>query len=314
MERLSPASPTKGFLLNGSEVLLKGACIHHDNGILGAAAYKSAEYRKIEILKKNGFNAIRTAHNPPSKILLDACDQMGMLVIDESFDQWQRPKNEKDYSISFDEWWEKDIESMILRDRNHPSIIIWSFGNEISERADSSGLVIAKKLIDKIHTLDPSRPATQAICKFWEHPEKIWKDSESAFALLDVHSYNYQWQQYKEDHQNFPERVMLGTESFALEAHENWKMVETHPYVIGDFVWTGMDYFGESGIAHTIYKDNKEEEWLGLADWPWFNAWCGDIDILGFKKLNPIFEMSSGKTVTWKSQCTSRSPMEWLNI
>ncbi|MGV8096139.1 MAG: glycoside hydrolase family 2 TIM barrel-domain containing protein [Mangrovibacterium sp.] len=279
-------SPEKGFLLNGKRVLLKGGCLHHDNGILGSAAFDKAEYRRVKIMKENGFNAIRTAHNPPSKVFLDACDELGMLVIDESFDHWQRPKNEMDYHRFFDEWWEKDIESMVLRDRNHPSVIIWSFGNEINERADSSGLKIAAMLKAKIKSLDATRPATQAICKFWEFKDRKWEDTEAAFAILDVHGYNYEWQRYEEDHRNFPQRIMIGTESFPKEAFENWQMVKTHPYVIGDFVWTGMDYFGESGIGHTRLD---HEAVSNLKPWPWFNAWCGDIDVLGYKKPQMYF-------------------------
>jgi beta-galactosidase len=279
-------SPEKGFLLNGKRVLLKGGCMHHDNGILGSAAFDKAEYRRVKLMKENGFNAIRTAHNPPSKVFLDACDELGMLVIDESFDHWQRPKNEMDYHRFFDEWWEKDIESMVLRDRNHPSVIIWSFGNEINERADSSGLEIAAMLKAKIKSLDDTRPATQAICAFWEFKGRKWEDTEAAFAILDVHGYNYEWQRYEEDHRNFPQRIMIGTESFPKEAFENWQMVKTHPYVIGDFVWTGMDYFGESGIGHTRLD---HEAVSNLKPWPWFNAWCGDIDVLGYKKPQMYF-------------------------
>ncbi|MFW6290244.1 MAG: glycoside hydrolase family 2 TIM barrel-domain containing protein, partial [Mariniphaga sp.] len=274
-------SADKGFLLNGKPVLLKGACLHHDNGPLGAAAFERAEYRKVEIMKQNGFNAIRTAHNPPSKALLDACDQLGMLVMNESFDQWQKPKNPQDYSLYFNEWWEKDLEAMVLRDRNHPSVIIWSIGNEIKERADSSGLEIAKKLRAKVLEMDDTRPVTQAVCSFWDNPGKSWQDTEPVFELLDVHSYNYQWQKYEADHAAFPNRIMIGTESVAGEAFENWSMVEKHPYVIGDFVWTGMDYLGESGIG-SFKLDNDTTSFL--PPWPWYNAWCGDISILGYKK------------------------------
>ena len=153
-------SAEKGFLLNGKSVELKGGCLHHDNGPLGSAAFKSAEYRRVKVMKENGFNAIRTAHNPPSKLFLDACDELGMLVMDESFDHWQKPKNPMDYHRFFNEWWERDIEAMVLRDRNHPSVIIWSVGNEIQERADSSGLAIFRMLSDKVHSLDPTRPVT----------------------------------------------------------------------------------------------------------------------------------------------------------
>jgi beta-galactosidase len=274
-------SAEKGFLLNGQNVLLKGGCLHHDNGALGSATFKTAEFRRVKIMKENGFNAIRTAHNPPSKTFLEACDKLGMLVMDESFDQWQKPKNPHDYNLYFDQWWEKDIESMVLRDRNHPSIIIWSVGNEIQERADSSGLEIFRKLRGKIIEMDKTRPVTQAVCSFWDNPGKTWEDTEPVFAQLDVHGYNYQWKQYEPDHEKFPNRIMIGTESIALEAFENWQQVEKHPFVIGDFVWTGMDHLGESGIGHTKL-DNETIN--GLPPWPWFVNYSGDISILGFKK------------------------------
>ncbi len=279
-------SPEKGFLLNGKSVLIKGGCLHHDNGILGAAAFKSAEYRRVRIMKENGFNAIRVSHNPPSELFLDACDELGILVMDESFDQWQLPKKKDDYHLYFDDWWEHDMEAMLLRDRNHPSIIIWSVGNEIKERGNESGLKIAAFLKAKVKEFDTTRPVTQAVCKFWEYPKKTWKNSEPLFAQMDIQGYNYRWQNYEEDHKNFPERVIIGTESVAKEALENWQMVEKHPYVIGDFVWTGMDYFGESGIGHNKLKSDGV---ITLPPWPWFNGFCGDIDIIGNKKPQMYF-------------------------
>ncbi len=290
-------SPEKGFLLNGESVLLRGACMHHDNGFLGSAAFKTAEYRRVRTMKQHGFNAIRTSHNPPSSFFLDACDELGMLVIDEAFDQWQRPKNKDDYNLYFDQWWERDMEAMLLRDRNHPSVIMWSYGNEISERADSSGLEIAKKLAAKIHTLDPSRPSTQAICEFWDHPGKEWSATAPAFAIMDIKGYNYRWDRYEEDHEKYPEWVMYGSESTPKEAFDNWTLVEKHPWIIGDFVWTGMDYFGEAGIGRAEFRESDKEEWMGLPGWPWFNAWCGDIDILGNKKPQFLYrEVVWGKS------------------
>ncbi|RXF56806.1 glycoside hydrolase family 2, partial [Enterococcus faecalis] len=188
-------------------------CLHHDNGPLGSAAFRTAEFRRVKTMKEAGFNAIRTSHNPPSRHFLDACDALGMLVMDESFDHWQKPKNPQDYHRFFDEWWEKDIEAMVLRDRNHPSVIIWSVGNEIQERADSSGLAIYRMLSEKVKSLDHTRPVTQAVCGFWDNPGKTWDDTAPTFAQMDVHGYNYQWQQYEPDHARFPERIMIGTES-----------------------------------------------------------------------------------------------------
>lgn len=276
-------SAGKRFLLNGKETLLKGACIHHDNGLLGSATFDRAEIRKIELLKKNGFNAIRTAHNLPSTQVLDACDSIGMLVIDEAFDMWVYPKRENDYHLYFEEWSDRDIASMVLRDRNHPSVIAWSIGNEIYERADSSGLAIAGRLVDVVKSLDKTRPVTQAICALWQIPSQKWDATIPAFALLDIGSYNYEWKHYERDHALHPERVITGTESFPMEAHINWQMAVEKPYVTGDFVWTGMDYIGEVGIGNTRYG-NPGEKAVPVRPWPWYLAWCGDLDICGNKK------------------------------
>ena len=282
-----------GLTLNGKHVLLKGGCIHHDDGLLGSATIDRAEERKIEILKQNGFNAIRTSHNPPSGQLLDACDRLGMLVIDESFDCWERGKNPQDYHLYFKEWWKKDLDAMIFRDRNHPSVIFWSIGNEVNERADSSGLRITGQLTGEVHRLDPLRPVTEAICQFWDHAGYKWDTTARAFAQLDIGGYNYEMDRYQSDHQKFPERVMMGTESYPKQALENWDMVEKHPYVLGDFVWTAMDYMGEASIGHSTFEKTRKYEFsLG---WPWYNAWCGDIDITGNKKPQSFY-----RDVVWR--------------
>ena len=207
--RVIQMNATNGLTINGKNVLLKGGCIHHDNGLLGAAAIDRAEERKIEILKKNGFNAIRLSHNPPSTQLLNACDRLGMLVIDEAFDMWEEPKNPDDYHLYFKDWWQRDLQAMIFRDRNHPSVIIWSIGNEISERVDTSGLRITKRLKDEVHLLDPTRPVTEALCEYWEpnNKNKQWSETGPAFGLLDIAGYNYLWHLYEKDHQQFPGRV-----------------------------------------------------------------------------------------------------------
>jgi beta-galactosidase len=274
-------SPEDGLLLNGKKVLLRGGNMHHDNGPLGAAAIDRAEYRRVELMKAFGYNAIRTSHNPPSPQFLDACDQLGMLVMDEAFDMWQEPKNPQDYHLYFDKWWERDLRSMILRDRHHPSVIIWSIGNEIRERGDHSGLVIARNMIDLIRKIDTSRPVTQAICRFWDHPGRPWEDTYPAFEQLDIAGYNYQWQKYESDHKLHPDWIMAGTESIVMEAFDNWKPVKELDYVIGDFLWTGMDYLGEASIGHAVLNGDEEGN---LLEWPWFNANCGDIDLCGFKK------------------------------
>ena len=289
----------KGFLLNGQPILLHGGCMHHDNGPLGAATIDRAEIRRVQLLKSFGFNAVRTSHNPPSQQFLDACDSIGIIVIDEAFDQWEREKNPQDYHLYFDTCWQRDIASMVLRDRNHPAVVFWSVGNEINERADSPGLVIEKKLRDEVKMLDATRPVTEAICQFWDHPGYRWDTTAAAFALLDVGGYNYLWQEYEGDHAKFPERIMMGTESFPLEAFENWQKVEEHPYVIGDFVWTAMDYLGETGIGHTGLDSTPGFQ---LQKFPWFNAYCGDIDLTGGKKPQSFY-----RDVVW-----GRSKMEML--
>jgi beta-galactosidase len=283
----------KGFLLNGQFMELKGGCVHHDNGILGAAAIDRAEERRIELLKANGYNAIRSSHYPPSETFLEACDRIGMLVIDESFDMWQKPKNKDDYHKYFDSCWEEDFSSFILRDRNHPSIILWSIGNEIEERSDSSGLMIALNLKAIANKLDPSRMITAAVCEFWDHPGRPWDKTAAAFDLLDISGYNYMWWEYENDHRMYPQRIIMGTESVPQHAFENWQLVEKHPYVIGDFVWTAIDYLGESGIGHSVCEKAKDEQ---LMPWPWFNAWCGDIDLIGNKKPQSYY-----RDVVWRN-------------
>lgn len=292
-------SAQHGFLLNGKPILLRGGCVHHDNGALGSATIDAAEIRKVHLLKSNGFNAVRTSHNPPSQQFLDACDSIGIIVIDEAFDQWERGKNPQDYHLYFDTSWKKDIDAMVLRDRNHPAVVFWSIGNEINERADSSGLVIAKKLRDEVKSLDNTRPVTEAICHFWDHPGYSWDTTAAAYALLDVGGYNYLWRMYAPDHEKFPQRIMMGTESYPMEAFENWQQVKEHPYVIGDFVWTAMDYLGETGIGHTSPDSTRGFQ---LQTFPWFNSWCGDIDLIGDKKPQMYY-----RNVVW-----GQSKMEML--
>ncbi len=273
--------PFHGLRINGESFKLKGACMHHDNGVLGAAAIDRAEERRVELMKRNGFNAIRTSHNPPSPAFLNACDRLGMVVIDEAFDMWTVAKNPDDYHNYFAKWGDRDFESMVLRDRNHPSVLFWSIGNEIPERADPEGVAIAERLSEAAKRLDPGRLVTAAICGFWEKPGRDWAESAPAFEHLDVGGYNYEWKHYEPDHELFPQRMMMGTESFPVEAFENWQAVQKHPYVIGDFVWTGMDYLGESGLGNSSLSGSKNTDSMPF---PWFNAWCGDLDVTGGKK------------------------------
>lgn len=284
-----------GLTLNGKKLLLKGGNLHHDNGFLGSATIDRAEERRVELMKANGFNAIRTSHNPPSKQFLDACDRLGVVVMDEAFDQWVRPKNPQDYSLYFREWWKKDLQSMIYRDRNHPSVILWSVGNELNERADSLGFVIRKELVAEAHRLDSSRPVTEGICDFWDHRGQEWSTTAPAFADLDVAGYNYLNLKYESDHVEFPDRVIVGTESYPAEAYAFWQQVEKNSWVIGDFVWTGMDHLGETGCGNSKIG-KKPGPRVGLQPWPWFTNYCGDIDLCGSKKPQSYY-----RDVVWNN-------------
>ncbi len=278
--RYATVDAENGFVLNGQPLKLKGGCVHHDNGVMGSASFDRSEERKVELLKASGFNAIRCAHNPPAPSFLDACDRLGMLVIDEAFDCWRAGKNPYDYHVAFDDWWQRDIESMVCRDHNHPSIVFWSIGNELVERGLPEGAEIAQMLASHVHSLDPTRPITAAMCGVWDGAWK-WPDTDTIFSTLDVGGYNYLWAEYAKDHERQPARVMMGTESFPKEAFENWMSVLESSHVIGDFVWTSMDYLGESGIGRSHLGGDKEG-FLGA--YPWHHAYCGDLDLCGFKR------------------------------
>lgn len=285
----SIAFTQEGFFLNGKNLLLKGGCMHHDNGPLGAAAYDRAEERRVELMKASGFNSIRCAHNPPSPAFLDACDRLGILVIDEAFDMWRREKNPMDYHRFFDEWWEKDVASMVKRDRNHPSIIMWSTGNEIPERGEPEGVATSERLAGFIRGLDPTRPVTSAV-------NGLGPDKDPYFATLDLAGYNYSFggdhgreSIFDLDHRRVPDRIMYCSESYPLVAFGAWMDVVDHPYVFGDFVWTGFDYLGEASIGWRGYPHEG-------SFYPWSNAYCGDIDICGIKRPQSYY-----RDVLWNS-------------
>jgi len=266
-----------GFLLNGKSLKLKGGCIHNDNGVIGSRAFDRAEERRVELLKSSGFNSIRSAHNPPSPALLDACDKYGMLVIDESFDMWSEGKNPNDYHLFFNDWWKKDIESMVFRDRNHPSVILWSIGNEIPGREKPAVIELAESMAHYVKSLDPTRPVTSAV-------NNLIQKQDDYFSALDVAGYNYasggdhnQKNIYEADHERIPERVMVGTESYPLEAFGSWMDVIDHTWVTGDFVWTAFDYLGEASIGWRGYFQKQNF-------FPWNLAFCGDLDICGWKR------------------------------
>jgi len=288
-------SAEKGFLLNGQSVKLVGGCFHHDNGPLGSKAIDRAEERKIELFKNAGYNAIRCSHNPPSPYLLDVCDRLGMLVIDEIFDNWEEPQvSEEDYSLYFKEWWQKDLESMVVRDRNHPSVIMWSIGNEIHEALHPEGFKIASELTAEVRRLDNTRAVTEGFNDFAAKRgrKSTWHESAPHLALLDVVGYNYMFENYLEDHEKYPERVMAATEFMPLFSLVNWKTVEDYPYVIGNFAWVVMDYLGEAGVGLSRIVPDVPDQQRGMIgagffsrdSWPIFNDFQGDIDLIGNKK------------------------------
>lgn len=293
----------QGFLLNGEPVKLKGGCVHHDNGILGSASYARAEERKIELMKAAGYNAIRTAHNPPSPAMLDACDRLGMLVMDEAFDMWRAPKGAYDYHLYFESWWQEDLQAMILRDFNHPSVIMWSVGNEILERDGSSdGDKWSRIIADYARELDNTRPITQGIIAVsdsfdvledrilsnWEINMSIKDDKDGSWGPrtenfvkpLDIVGYNYMSQRYEKDMELYPNRIIVGSETYPNTMYDFWQKTMAFPRVIGDFCWTAIDYLGEAGIGK-YYVDTKPGY---CGEYPWFAAGCGDIDICGFKR------------------------------
>ncbi len=285
---------TAGFFLNGKPLKLKGGCLHHDNGPLGAKAYDRAEVRKVEILKAAGYNALRASHNPPSHAFLNACDSLGMLVIDEAFDCWNEGKNPNDYSLYFDKNWQRDIDAMVLRDRNHPSIIMWSTGNEIPNRQKPEVAEVSKMLSDYIKNLDTTRPLTSAV-------NELSPNKDAYFATLDVSGYNYaaggdHWKEdiYADDHKRVSGRIIYEAEAYPFEAFDSWQKVLEKPYVIGAFVWTALDYIGEASIGWRGY-------WPDKLTFPWTLAYCGDIDICGNKRPASFY-----REALWKKDQLSK--------
>ena len=270
-----------GLLLNGKPLKLNGACVHHDNGIIGAAAYDAAEYRKVRLMKEAGFNALRTSHNPPSEAFLRACDELGMLVIDEAFDGWREKKNDYDYHTLIDKWWQRDIDAMVLRDRTHPSIFCWSTGNEVIERKHIGVVKTAHQLAERIRQQDPERrPITTALAAW----DEDWDIYDPLAAEHDIVGYNYMMFKAEGDHERVPDRVMMQAESFPRDAWQNYERAMAHSYIIGDFVWTGLDYVGESGIGRYYYEGDVAGEGWERPLYPWHAAYCGDVDLTGLRK------------------------------
>ena len=273
-------SASEGLLLNGNKVELNGGCIHHDNGILGAAAYDKAEVRKVRLMKDAGFNAVRTSHNHPSEAFLHACDTIGILVIDETFDGWRSPKLPYDYSTLIDEHWQEDVAALVLRDRNHPSIFCWSVGNEVIERKEIQVITTARKLAGLCRELDPTRPVTSALCSW----DRDWEIYDPLAEEFEIAGYNYMIHKHAGDHERDPERVIVQTESYPRDAFSNWAYANDYPYIIGDFVWTAVDYLGESSIGRWYYEGDPAGEHYQGDQFPWNAAYCGDIDMTGTRK------------------------------
>lgn len=327
--RTITADAVRGLRINGKEVKLKGGCVHHDNGLLGAVSLYESEARKIKKLKEVGFNAIRTAHNPPSAALIEACDRLGMYVFDEAFDAWGMAKRGGDYNQYFATDWEKDITAFVKRDRNHPSVILWSTGNEIPERGGlNNGYTLATQLAETIRRFDGTRPISNGICSLWSGLDDFlakgkdqsqnaadgldsiaWETITEPFTNgLDVVGYNYMEDLYERDHELFPERVILGSENFPKEIGYRWPLVEKLPYVIGDFTWTAWDYLGEAGIGKAVYVDDddplvKRGSWSLMpqpgSPYPWRTANDADFDITGH-----MLPQGAYRSVVWGSEKT----------
>lgn len=285
-------SADKGFEINGERVKLNGGCVHHDNGALGAMAFDRAEERRVALLKEAGFNAIRTSHNPPSVAFLDACDRLGMLVLDEAFDCWEQSKSRFDYAAVFKQWWQKDLDAMVLRDRNHPSVVMWSIGNEIPGAGGQMGARVGPALAAQIRTLD-DRPITAGIAG-WNRANNSWDSINPIFDKLDVAGINYDQGIYRDQHTRFPNRVILSTETYPRDAFIHWSLTEDNPYILGEFIWTSLDYLGESGIGRNYPPGQRAINHGDNRQFPYHAADCGDLDITGFRK--PI---SHYRNIVW---------------
>lgn len=320
--RILQLDTKKGLRVNGETVKLRGGCIHHDSGLLGAATYDDAQYRQVKLLKEAGFNALRMAHNPMSQSMLKACDELGMYVMDEAFDMWTRCKSDFDYGMYFQEWWERGIEAMVRKDYNHPSVILYSIGNEIPELGIDKGVEISDRITEKIKSMDQTRYTLASINGVFAagevvdeivsdvtaelkeegniegdvndfmalmsehmdrivvHPE-ITKRLEKACPTTDIAGYNYMAARYEKDGEEYPNRVIVGSETYPPKIARNWELVKKCSHVIGDFTWTGWGYLGEAGVGVPAYQ--KEKAGFG-ADYPYQLAYCGDIDITGFRR------------------------------
>lgn len=290
--RIVMMDAVNGLRINGVGTILRGGCIHHDNGILGAVGFADADLRRIRLLKARGFNAIRSSHNPASSSLRAACDRLGMLMINEAFDTWHIAKNKDDYSNYIREDWPNALRALVLGARNSPSVILWSIGNEIPYRSTPEGVEWCWKFANEVHRLDPTRPVTAALNGVLGAPviasDKAaragfgGREDEASTVFLDVAGYNYRLDDIESDHKRHPERIIVATETFARDAYDYHMLNARAPYFLGEFLWTAMDYIGEAGVGATARIPAKSGFYL--ASFPWINAWCGDIDLIGQQK------------------------------
>jgi beta-galactosidase len=313
--------PKRGLRVNGRPVKLRGGCIHHDNGIIGSAEFAHAAQTRIRELKKAGYNAVRSAHNPMSPALLDACDRLGMYVMDEFSDVWVSAKVDFDYGTEMPNWWKADIHAMVDKDYNHPSVIMYSIGNEISEEGNPIDVQWGKLLADELKMLDPTRYTTlginpllcameQFITMMKQERQKreaensmeinsamndheavanrfICSDTvtaviEEALSQVDIIGYNYALSRYDVDHRRNPNSIIVGAETYPKDLDVNWEAVMKAPYVIGDFSWTAWDYLGEAGIGKIHY--NQKRDGMFYAPYPTKAAYCADFDLIGVRR------------------------------
>lgn len=314
---------THGFRLNGTVVKMRGGCVHHDDGILGSAVFAHATERKVRKLKEAGYNAIRSSHYPMSRRMLEACDKVGMLVMDELSDVWTTTKVDFDYGMHFAQWWEQDITEMVNKDYNHPCVVMYSIGNEIPQTGNRFDNDWGKKLADKLRALDPTRFTTNSLNLMLSVMDRIdevkaayLKDAvgeggdateinemmndhmemmslivgcdlvsdatEESFAQVDIAGYNYAASRYEPDGEQYPNRIIVGSETFPADLDYNWERVEKLPYLIGDFSWTAWEYLGEAGIGKWNYGAEADRSFYGV--YPWKMGYCGDFNLIGVRR------------------------------
>lgn len=309
----------KGLRINGKPVKLKGGCIHHDHGVIGAAEFEHAEERRIRKLKEAGYNAVRMSHHPAGKALLRACDRIGMLVMDEFTDVWTTTKMDFDYGFHFDMCWEQDVENMVNKDYNHPCVIMYSVGNEIPETGNKNDIAWGKKIVDKIRSIDDTRYIIncvnlmlsamghmdeimesagvsddgsvreintmmtnfQEVMALLVNHEITTKVTEEAFSQVDIAGYNYAAYRYEKDVERFPNRIMLGSETYPPDLASNWSLVEKYPQILGDFAWTSWDYLGEAGVGQITYGDEVNGFY---GSYPWRSAYAGTHNLIGDRR------------------------------